>query len=142
MTSLAPPPQHLAPPTPAPSSPAESQLDGGEFFHEKDYQKASETYSSYGGVDVELSEEEHEERYIEGEEVEELTEEGEELAEVWPEPKEDEHAYVAGEGGVRRRRTVHGVMKPNEEDEVANGQAEGTTKRCVIYLHTPRNNLY
>lgn len=126
MTSLAPPAQYLRPPTPDPSSPAESQLDGGEFFHETDYQKASEAYSSYRGLDAGVAGEENLESETEGEE-------DEELAEVWPEPKEDEHAYVAGEGGVRRRRTVHGVMNQNGEDKVANGQAHETTKRRIRF---------
>ncbi|KAF8434235.1 diacylglycerol acyltransferase-domain-containing protein [Terfezia claveryi] len=118
MTVPGPPAQHLRPPTPAPSSPAESQLDGGEFFHEMDYQKASEAYSSYGGLDAGVGGEANLESEAEGEGDEELTE-------VWPEPKEDEHAYVAGEGGVRRRRTIHGVMNQN-------GQADGATKRQRI----------
>lgn len=41
----------------------------------------------------------------------ELDREGKmELTEVWPQPKEDEHAFVTAEGGVRRRRTTTAVL--------------------------------
>ena len=129
MASSDPPLQHLVPPTPAPSSPAESQLDGGEFFHEKDYQEASEAYSSHAGVVMGVAVGEDEEQDVE-------VEEDGELAEVWPEPKQDEHAYVAGEGGVRRRRTVHGV-KQGREDNVENGHANGVPTRYLISLQPP-----
>lgn len=124
------------PPAPSPSSPAESQLDGGDFAAAKEYfdrQRAggggngggshlTNGYGNgygYGKVEGGAEDDEDGEEDGEGEEEEE---EAEGLAEVWPEPQVDGHAYVAGEGGVRRRRTVGAGVgvdgKGNQEEEV------------------------
>lgn len=115
---LNPPRSFPTPPSPAPS--ADSQLDGGEFFHVEEYLKhqgdqvqitdeSGVEGSGADGEEEEGSEEDGEVDFEEGSSVGnfEADREGKiELTEVWPQPKEDGHAFVAADGGVRRRRTT------------------------------------
>lgn len=88
-------------------------------------------YLPNGGVDAEVVGEEPDDQEAEEEEEKEK-DEGGELSEVWPQPKEDDHAYVAGDGGVRRRRTVHGMNKQGGEDKVPDGHSQEIPKRYVV----------